>query len=490
MYTEYLPARPAEGELEPVKKLAKPFLIFFAVLALFFVSCEKESEQSSVPEKADDPVFSEYDDPGKLDYEEFTLVFFTERDGYDVNYIDADGEISDSLSSAIASRNAVVKEKLNAKVRIENTKSLRVKTRTEILAGKTEFNAILARGTWLSELAKEGLLLDLTGEEKLSLGSSFWDQNANKQLMVGGALYFTNCAFNIRSSPVMLYYNEDLFEQNGLTSPRVFLEKNEWTLDNFLTIIRAFSPADGDDLRSENVPRSIQITHSDLSAFLYGCGIRETTNVGNKIKITLPGEKTDEVFAKISSLYGDSRHAFCVSCSSVDVHERATKYDYMRYLFTQDLYLFCIASSDVSDFGEMRSRFGVAPIPNYDASQEEYYALYPREEVLFALPIGAEDPGRTADIVRELNRASETQLLPAWENDILTYAGGVNTDSIPELQTVLASFCYDLGILYDFGGIHSEVMLLDPARNKFSEAFEERQPVISAQIEDFSDLFR
>jgi hypothetical protein len=89
-----------------------------------------------------------------------------------------------------------------------------------------------------------------------------------------------------------------------------------------------------------------------------------------------------------------------------------------------------------------------------------------------------------------MNLASQQLVLPAWKSEILSRKNGVNESSMDALQIVIDSTCYDLAVLYDFGGIYSEILLVDPARDKLASSYLERAAVIDAQIEDFSARFR
>lgn len=68
---------------------------------------------------------------------------------------------------------------------------------------------------------------------------SFWNQNIVKLGTVGGRPYLVdaaNSAWNLASPCV--YYNNKIFEDNGITTPALYLAEGRWTLDNFYKCAR------------------------------------------------------------------------------------------------------------------------------------------------------------------------------------------------------------------------------------------------------------
>ena len=74
---------------------------------------------------------------------------------------------------------------------------------------------------------------------KLDTTDSFWDQAVVKLGTIGGRPYLVNAknsAWNMASPCV--YYNNKIFEDNGITTPALYLAEGRWTLDNFYKCAR------------------------------------------------------------------------------------------------------------------------------------------------------------------------------------------------------------------------------------------------------------
>lgn len=73
----------------------------------------------------------------------------------------------------------------------------------------------------------------------LDTTDSFWNQEIVKLGTIGGRPYFVNSV----DSPwdmatACVYYNNKIFEDNGITTPALYLQEGRWTLDNFYKCAR------------------------------------------------------------------------------------------------------------------------------------------------------------------------------------------------------------------------------------------------------------
>lgn len=483
--------------------MSKPRLIafiLFIALALVSASCEQdrditEGNSSYVGLNQDEETGDEendHNDGGISQIDKKELIFLSQRgDGYEVDYITSKGETGDIIGDAVYRRNAAFNEATGKKVSQITTKDILAEVQAKVLSGIIEFDVILARGHYLSALAKDNLLFDLN-RLGVDMSTEHWDSNASRDLAILKGLYFTNCDLNISNTAHMIFFNQRLIDQFKLTSPYDFIEKNEWTLDNFGTLARSVSrDLDGDGKYDENDLLGLTFEHSDSSVLLYGAGVRATENsaVGYPV-LTLSGEKTDSAYGKIKSIFSDNKSALCLSCSTMDAHGYGDKYGYIRYLFTINKGLFYISTArSAKDFKDMKNGFGIAPIPKYDSSQESYKSLWAYDEILIALPSNCQDGKAVGELLDRFAYHSNEILIPEWTKAILggTKAdGGDNDDKrgIESLKIIRNTTIYDIGLYLDFGGIRTKILEADPLRNDISINYNEFKKVIEADIAD------
>ncbi|MBE6564572.1 MAG: extracellular solute-binding protein [Ruminococcaceae bacterium] len=426
------------------------------------------------------------------DYGEYGFTFITEDGDYYVNYIDSDGSSSELIPDAVYRRNTVIEDKYNVTIEQVEATSMSSEIRTQVMSGTTEFDAIIARANILSVLAKEELLYDLNSVPQFNMDAPYWDQNAKTELAMGNKLYYTNCDINIRATPFMIYFNKQIIEDYQLTSPYEYMANDQWTLDNFAALIKAVSrDMDNDGSWTEFDQYGAYLEHHNVSTLLYGSGIRATTNDSTGYPtLTLTGDKLVTAYEKIKEIFSDKTTTFCITCSSLDPHGYDHKFDYARYLFTQDQALFHIAPSDViPQFADMEHEFGIVPVPKFDSTQPRYYSLFSYYEVLVALPSIIPDLERTGSILEDMNYYSSIITIPVWFETMLSRKYTRDDESEANLSIVKETAVYDVGLFYDFGGMRSKIIDVDPAKNNISTNLAKMKKVIQAEIDDaFGDL--
>ncbi len=465
-------------------------LLILIPSALGLVSCDnsQSGNQETEPYETMIPGGDDENDPKipAKDYQKYDFSFLTEDGDYFVDYIDSDGETNQLIPDAVYRRNTILEEKYNITISQIASASQQADIRSQVMAGATEFDAILARAVRLSTLARENLLYDLNTVEQFDMSKPYWDQNAKVELNIGSKLYYTNCDLNIRALPFMVFFNKQLVDDYQLTSPYEYMKNNEWTLDNFGKMIKSITEdMNNDGLMNENDRYGAQFEHNNVPVLMYGSGIRVTTlDATGYPELTLMGDKTVDVFEKIKDIYSDKNYSFCITCSSMGANGFAHKFDYARYLFTQDLALFHLAPSDIiPQFGDMEHEFGIVPIPKYDASQDRYYSLFSYHEVLFALPGIVPDIERTGNIIEDMNYYSRIVTVPVWFDTMLSRKYTRDDESEANLSIVKNTAVYDVGLYFDFGGVRSKILEVEPGNSNISTSFAKLKKAIQADIE-------
>ena len=410
-----------------------------------------------------------YKDPKlpKKDYGGHEFTFITrEASAYNIKFIESESETGETLPDAIYRRNSLLEEKYNVKIRQMNVADITTEVRTQVMGGTVEFDVILASCARLATMAQEGLLQNLLEIELIGWDNGYWDTNSRDQLMIGDKLYFANCALDIHTIGFGVYFNKKIVEDAGLTSPYEYMEKNEWTIDNWATMVKAVSrDLDNDGAMTEFDLYGTLAEHHNPRMFLYASGVRGTTNDENGYPVVTLMEnpdKTVNLYEKLKDVLSDTSVSYCMTCSPVGANGYANKWGYLKYLFTQDHYMFHYTSDDVlTALAEMESDYGIVPFPKYDKNQEKYQTVYPYNNSLLAIPSVSTDLDRTARLLEDMNYFSAITVIPAWYDTLLARRYARDDESEESLDILRENCVYDLGLYYDFGGLRSRIMDVD-----------------------------
>lgn len=477
-----------------MKQFTRILALLLALISVFslFVACGDKEDKGGNSE-LDEIIGAGTEFDPKIeakDYDGYEFTFITQESadyGYKVQYLVSDGEEGNLLKDAIAKRNAVIEEKYNVKIKQFDVAHLLNEVRTQVMGGTPGFDVILANARTMSTLAREGLLYNLYDIEQFNLEQPYWDQRANADLKMGDKLYYTNCDLNIHTIGSAIFFNKKLITDYQLTSPYTYMENNEWTLDNWAILAKAISKdVNNDGAMTEFDQYSQLSSHGADAYFITSSGIRFTqmdeTGLPKVTFVDNP-DKLVKVHEKTKSVFGDSSVNYCISCSSVDAHGLSSKWEYLRTLFKQDLYLFDYTSDDcLVLYKDMESEFGIVPFPKYDSAQENYHANYPDDFNLMGLPNIITDTERTGKIVEDLNYYSSFILIPVWYDTLLTRRYTRDDESEATLRYIKENRVYDIGLFYDFGQFKTEVLWAKSSSINIIREYERRKNAIEADI--------
>lgn len=460
-------------------------LMVFAMLT----ACTKEEEEEGGGDTGEITGTEENPNLPAKDLGGYTFTFITNQgSSYNTGYLMYDGEEGEVLDSAIGRRNKLMEEKYNITINQLGVSDIVTEVRAQVMGGATEFDVILASCARLANMAQENLLYNLLDIDTFNWDASYWDSNSRDELKIGSKLYFANCALNIHSIGFCLFFNKKLVSDYQLTDPYELVEKNEWTLDNWSKMATAISEdVDQDGQMTEHDRYGSYIEHHNMRMFFYASGLRATTNDETgypQVTIMENADKTVNLFEKLKAVFTNKGSSYCIVCSNPSYPDSfSNKYAYCRYLFTQDLCLFLyMDANSVAQFAEMESEFGVLPFPKYDQSQTVHKTIYPYNNNLLAIPSVAENIEQTAFLLEDMNYFSSFTVVPAWFDTLLTRRYVRDDESEATLHLLRNNCVYDLGLYYDFGGIRTTLLDVDPATSNISRNYARVEKAITAKI--------
>lgn len=371
--------------------------------------------------------------------------------------VDAQAENGDTINDAVYRRNSLVEEKLNiviSEIRVDNPE---VTARTMIMADSEEFDTVTDGLYMLAALATEGYLVDLNTVDTLKLQNTWWDQEMARDLSIKEKVYFCTGDLSIMDNygTWCMLFNKDIVQELNLPSLYASVENGTWTLD----LMYEYARSAARDMNGNGT-----VDESDRFGFCtekfnqYGLWAG-----GGEVIIKKDGDDTPVLFTitdrsvsvmeKVSTIMSDKTVAVSSAFASDGANTK-------NGIFTNGNALFIFGGmSLISQFRGEEVNFGIIPAPKFDEAQNRYYNTYSFWNcTAYSIPVTASDVSRTGSILEAMAEISKYTLTPAYYDVTLKGKYIRDEESAAMLDIILSQRSYDLGNIFDWGGMFSEIM--------------------------------
>lgn len=360
-------------------------------------------------------------------------------------------ENGDEINDGTLRRTRKVEEDLHIKINAipgegicGQLESVRKSIATQESAYDIAFLNIRAAGSG----AQEGYLVDLKTVSDMELDAAWWDQHSITDLSIDNRLYMITGDISVmykKSIGVMLF-NKDLARDYNIGNPYEMVENKEWTIDRFISLCR---------MCHKDVNNDGKYTKDDLYGFLWYADIASLGIIGggstfaekdeNDLPtITFYNDRTVDILSKYLELFNDEQVSYD------DNNE-----DVLKPMFMSGNALFDFNEFHaVEQLRSMDTDFGILPIPLYNETQEDYYhSINPHVGAVMVIPSDNLDLQKTAYVIDSLGAASKNILTPAYYEKYLKGKGTRDDESQDIIDLVLRTVRYDMGYMYDWGGL-------------------------------------
>ena len=338
------------------------------------------------------------------------------------------------------------------------------------LADTSKYDLLIGTAEEFSVLANEGYLLDIYSIKDGSTKDWFeyetfatgWgdiqilDENVSKQMERNGKLYYTKNYYTVDDYAYVMAYIPDKFEKLGLTTPKEYVEKNQWTIDTWYTLVKSIEK-DINNVDTVYFPELNKV-------FMAGAGLFTAEHDGEKY---IPGNawttdsvKTKSVLDKCKEIFSSERTRLMTYEDRVDNVELMLSYAYLALSYSG------------TPYNE------VAPFPKYDDKQENYYAILPENSLFLAIPSNVKGSYRTVCALAKMESDSYWQLYREVSESYASKASGGRSANKEYFDKLYDARLVDAGILYDFGGMRSNVLDVDIRSNDIMSKYEENKNAI------------
>ena len=340
-----------------------------------------------------------------------------------------------------------------------------------------------------SQLVTGNIYVDLNTIESLNFDQPWWDQNAKEDLSIGGKLYFMVGDINTfdNDGTWVILFNKNLKNDLGIDEDLYALARDgEWTFDKFAELCKGVTyDSNRDGVLDEFDTWGFVTEKYNVLIHTLAAGENIVRKDADDIPyFTFQTETTYNALTKIMDFYMDTNTVMIADNGRFDNKGYTNIWEEtIVKAFREGRALFyCCGLMNVPGFRAMEDEFGILPVPKTNADQDSYYHSVSRTNMsALSIPNSKTDYTELGYIIESLAAESKNTVTPAYYEKSLKYQSFTDDESGEMLDIVFASRSFDLGTVFDWGGIVGHYMKID---TDFVSRFESVYPVAQAALED------
>lgn len=368
-----------------------------------------------------------------------------------------------------------VEANYNCKILGEKTNTVSIPTtiRNQVASGLPYYDICFDSLLTSTPLAAERQMLDLREIPTIDLSAEWWDQNAVADLSIGNKVYFACGDINTYDDQGTwcILFNKTLKNKLGIEEDFYQLVRDDkWTFDKLVEICSRNITADitGDNIIDEKDRWAFGGETYNLYVHLVAAGQKITRKDGDDMPYLVAAKSPEETYTilgKAIEFYSDNSTVMVANVAPYtnkgfeNVFEATV---HKSFIEGRELFYMC-GLIHAASFRVMEDEFGILPIPKYYETQERYYhTVSQSNSTIMYIPVGSVDPDDIGLVVSAIAEQSKKYVTPAYYDVQLKYRDSRDDESGEMLDIIFASRTFDLGAAFNWGGVLSMYMQLDP----------------------------
>ncbi len=438
-------------------------------------AAEEQNAQNAAPAANAEPAAEEKEEETRIDPE------LPERDfgGYEFRMLGkgtsnphwrsmdltAEELNGDAINDAVYQRNSIVSDRYNVsfvEYAVGDYFNQGKEFTNSVLSNADDYDmAALKPDGVVSSFISNGYVVELGTVPYMNLTRPWYDQNMIRQMSLGGKVYLVMGDMLTMDNDAIgaVFFNKKLAGDYNIENLYTLTDEGRWTIDR----MTEFSETAAQDVNGDGVMKPMDdvwgalTEYSTTFALNSGAGVTMISKDENDLPVVSAGEeKYANMYEKVLKLQNNwdiALYAEAVSGYS-DVWVEC-----LDVVFESDRALFNICwMNRASLFRNMETDFGIIPLPKYDEGQDGYHSfvsMYCANSI--EIPKTAQDLERTGIIIEALSCESMYLLTPAYYDKTLKSKESRDEESSRMLDVIFATTIYDLGYMFNWGGICSAV---------------------------------
>lgn len=401
-------------------------------------------------------------------------------------------DYGDAFYGEVKARNDWVEEIYGVTLEVRKENNYYAAAQEAAVSGTDVPDAVLLMVDSMTALARDGYLCDLYALEAFDAEAPWWDDSANAAYSVGNKLFFTTGDITImnKANTMCVAFNKEMVAANGLEDPYVLFENGNWTFDKMTEMAKAVSNATATSVWSDpEVIYGMVETHGNIFQYYGGSGMtlceKDTADLpvlafGDEASVTVTEKILNELNGATYAIYAEK----CTGGTNIWNDSFAIFYN-GRALFRASGFT---AITKLRTLATME--FGILPPPKMTDTQDGYYTS---TDGTFAAGIlkNCEDTAFSAYMLDVFAAGAKNYITDAYMEVNLKWKSLRDDESEAILEYIFDNIIYDVGLVYNFGGIYS--MFGDLSRQGKADvvsAFDKIESSVNSDIKDVIESYR
>ena len=401
-----------------------------------------------------------------FNYDTFTVCVYSDvvQDTYHSEEIEPIETTDDALKKGVLDRNGLIEEQYGVTVKAFAVDNVVETLQQDVSAGTATYDAAMPFMGKAAALAQDGNFYNLYDfAEYIHLDAPWWDQDANENLSLAGKLYFTTGDISIMQKVVSscILFNKELYDEicyDTYGDLYQMVRDGKWTFDVMHEMgIMATMEKDGENGMSFNDQWGMVGTNG-IGGMYIAAGYKLVTKDNNDIpQIELGATEASVLYAeKILQRYHDD--SWFINTQKIEKQwNEKNVWEAAMGAFGNKRSLFC--GSAFSALKKLRaydvdSIYGIVPLPKASVEQDKYYTPASVSMAYgICIPVNVPDAEFSAYMIEALACGGKNFVTPAYYEVALKSRAAKDDGSEEMLDLIFGNVVYDLGSMYNFGGI-------------------------------------
>ncbi len=321
--------------------------------------------------------------------------------------------------------------------------------------------------------AKKGQLRNLLTMDALNLEASYYDQRVQQDYRVNDMLFHLTGDFDTTDELVTfgVLYNDKLYEDalyyETEGTPYQMVENYKWTYNKMLTLAAPITANEDNQFDVNDIVGIASESQAGYYFFL-GSGLRPMSNNKGTLSINLEDStyyaSINEILSAVTTIVTDS--CFCIPsrdfASNDEYKTKESQANKEMFIGDRAMFRTSSLSTTLNGMPDMKSDFGILPIPMYQESQKAYYcSLNDNANRPLMIPYYLNNVEETAEITEILSYYSryggDESLYEAFFERLTIAKICRKEEDRKMLELIFSNKVYDVDRMLDLIGMHGKV---------------------------------